>query len=150
MVFHKHKYITNREITPEDWVIAAAGKLEGTIKGCMPPHPSETILEQLERIWTILKHEWTQTVQPDTPRISPNPPPPPPPYPPCLHTIPSITHTCTTDNTLDLINGATSKGGDTSKGVTTNSGATSKGDDTNNSGSPSPAETFTLTCVPIQ
>ena len=46
-VFHKHKYITNPEITPEDRVIAAAGNLADTFKGRMLTHLSETILEQL-------------------------------------------------------------------------------------------------------
>ena len=55
-VFHKHKYITNADITTKDRVIAAAGNLEDTLKGGMPPHLSEKILEQLERIGTILKH----------------------------------------------------------------------------------------------
>ena len=36
-VFHKHKCITNLDITPEDQVIAATGKLAGALKGCMPP-----------------------------------------------------------------------------------------------------------------
>ena len=76
-VIHKHKYIANPDITPEERVIAAAGKLENTPKGCLTPHLSETILDQLERIGTILKHERAQTVHPNTPRIPPNPPPPP-------------------------------------------------------------------------
>ena len=76
-VFHKHKYITNPDITPEDRVIEAAGKLVDTLKGHMQPHFSETILEKLEHIGTILKHEQTHTVQPNMPRIPPNPPPPP-------------------------------------------------------------------------
>ena len=76
-VFHKHKYITNPDITPGDRVISAAGKLSDTLKGRMIPHLSETILEKLEHIGTTLKHERTHTVQPKTPRIPPNPPPPP-------------------------------------------------------------------------
>ena len=40
-VFHKHKYITNPDITTEDRVIAVAGKLVDTLKGCMSPHLSE-------------------------------------------------------------------------------------------------------------
>ena len=75
-VFHKHKYITNPDITSEDRVIAADGKLEDTLDGRMLPHLIETILEQLERIGTILNHEQTQTVHPNMPRIPPNPPPP--------------------------------------------------------------------------
>ena len=43
-VFHKHKHITNPEITTEDQFIAAAGKLVDDIKGCIPPHLSETTL----------------------------------------------------------------------------------------------------------
>ena len=43
-VFHKHKYITNPDITPEDRVIAAAGNLAETIKGCMLTNLSETVL----------------------------------------------------------------------------------------------------------
>ena len=76
-VFYKQKYITNPYITPEDRVIAAARNLVDNLKGCMTPHFSETILKQLERIGTILKHEQTQTVQPKTLRITPNLPPPP-------------------------------------------------------------------------
>ena len=147
-VFHKHKYITNPDITPESRVIAAAGNLSDTIKGCMPPHLSETILEKLKRIRIILKHEQTQTFHTNTLRIPPNPPPTPPTDPHRLHPIKSCTHTCTTENTLDIVNSATSKGGDTSKGATTNSGATSKGGDTPDSGSPSHTETFTPTGVP--
>ena len=44
MVLHKHKYITNPDVTLKDRVIAAAGKLADTLKGSMPPHLSETIL----------------------------------------------------------------------------------------------------------
>ena len=43
-VFHKHKYIANPDITPEDRVIAAAGKLEDAHKVRMPPHLIGTIL----------------------------------------------------------------------------------------------------------
>ena len=75
-VFHTHKYITNPDITPEDQVITASGKLAEELKGCMPPHLSETTLEQLERIRTILKKGWTQTVQKHPPRNPPTPPPP--------------------------------------------------------------------------
>ena len=74
----------------------------------------------------------------------------PPPDPPRLHPSTIHTGTCTTENPIELVNGATYKGGETSKGATTNSGATYKGGDTPNSGSPSPAETFTLTGGPTQ
>ena len=76
-VFHKHKYITNPDITYEDRVISAARKLADTLKGRMSPHLSETILNQLERIGTILKDERTQKVNTNTPRIPTNPTPPP-------------------------------------------------------------------------
>ena len=76
-VFHKHKYITNPDIKPEYRVIAAAGKLIDALKGRMPPHLSETTLDQLEHIGTILKDEQTQTVKPNPPRIPPNLPLPP-------------------------------------------------------------------------
>ena len=39
-VFHKHKYITNPDVTPKDRMIAAAGKLADKLKGRMPPHLS--------------------------------------------------------------------------------------------------------------
>ena len=65
-VIQKHKYITNPDITPKDRVIASAGKLADALKGCIPPHLSETTLKQLEHIRTILKHDQTQTVQPVT------------------------------------------------------------------------------------
>ena len=55
-VFHKHKYITNPDITPEDRVIEASRKLSKTLKGCMTTHLIETILEKLERIGTILNN----------------------------------------------------------------------------------------------
>ena len=71
-VFHKNKYITNLEFTPKDRVIAAARKLADTLKGRMPPHLSENILEKLERIRTILKHECTQTVHTNPPMIPPH------------------------------------------------------------------------------
>ena len=58
-VFHKHKYITNPDIIPKDRVIEEASKLSDNVKGHMRLHLSETILEQLERIGTILKHERT-------------------------------------------------------------------------------------------
>ena len=54
-VFHKHKYITNPDITPEERVIAATGILSEELKGCIPSHISETTLRQLEQIGTILK-----------------------------------------------------------------------------------------------
>ena len=54
-VFHKHKYITNPDITPKDRVISSAKKLADALKDHVYPHLSEISLEQLERIRTILK-----------------------------------------------------------------------------------------------
>ena len=54
-VFHKHKYITNHGVTPEDRVTSAEGKLADGLKGRMTHHLSETTLDQLELIVTILK-----------------------------------------------------------------------------------------------
>ena len=58
-VFHKHKYITNPSVTPEDHGMATAGKLEAERKGRMSAHLVEMDLQQLERLGTILKHGWT-------------------------------------------------------------------------------------------
>ena len=58
-VFHKHKYITNPSVTPEDHVIATAGKLAAELKGRMATHLGKTDLHQLERLGTILKQGWT-------------------------------------------------------------------------------------------
>ena len=76
-MFHKNKYITNTDITPEDQVISAAGQLTDELKGSMPPHLSETSLEQLDRIGTILKQGRTQMVQQHPPGNTPNTPTPP-------------------------------------------------------------------------
>ena len=47
-VFHKHKYITNPGVTPEDEVIATEGKLAAELKGRMANHLIKTELNQLE------------------------------------------------------------------------------------------------------
>ena len=39
-VFHKHKYITNPLVTPEECVVATPGKLAAKLKGCMATHLS--------------------------------------------------------------------------------------------------------------
>ena len=54
-VFHYYKYITNPSVTPEDRVISTAGKLVAELKGHIATHLSETDLQQLERLGTILK-----------------------------------------------------------------------------------------------
>ena len=61
-VFHKHKYITNPDVTTEDCVIASESKLEYELKGRMPPHLSKSTLDKLERIGTTLKKVWMQKV----------------------------------------------------------------------------------------
>ena len=55
-VFHKHKYITNPDVTPEDRVITAMGKLSQEIRGnSCNNHLSDTTLDQLTRLGEILK-----------------------------------------------------------------------------------------------
>ena len=44
-VFHKHKYITNPSVTPDDRVIGTSGKLAAELKGRMTNHLSETALK---------------------------------------------------------------------------------------------------------
>ena len=58
-VFHNHMYITNTNVTPEDRVMATAGKLAAKLKGCMANHFSEMVLKKLEQLGTILKQGWT-------------------------------------------------------------------------------------------
>ena len=76
-VFHKQKYITNPDITPKDRVISSEGKSADALKGCMPPHRSDTTLKQLERIRTIPKKGRIQTVHQNPPGNPPTTPPPP-------------------------------------------------------------------------
>ena len=54
-VFHKHKYLTNPGVTPEDRVIAAMGKLSQELGGKKTNHLSETTLDQLTSLGEILK-----------------------------------------------------------------------------------------------
>ena len=54
-VFHKHKYIANPGVTPEERVMATAGKLVADIKGRIVIQLREMALQQLERLGTILK-----------------------------------------------------------------------------------------------
>ena len=54
-VFHKHKYLTNPGVTPEDQVIAAMGKLCQELGGKKTNHLSETALDQLTSLGEILK-----------------------------------------------------------------------------------------------
>ena len=71
-VFHNHNYITNPRVTPEDHVVATAGKLVAELKGRMATHLSETALQQLEQLGTIIKQGWThQDNQPRNPPLAP-------------------------------------------------------------------------------
>ena len=55
-VFQKHKYITNPDVTPEDRVITAMGKLSQEIRGnACNNQLSDTTLDQLTRLGEILK-----------------------------------------------------------------------------------------------
>ena len=58
-IFHKHKYITNPGVIPEDRVMATSGKLAAELKGRMANHFSEMVLKKLEQLGTILKQGWT-------------------------------------------------------------------------------------------
>ena len=54
-VFHKHKYITNTDVTPEDRVIAAMGSMSKERKRNPPDPLSDTTLEQLTTLGNTLK-----------------------------------------------------------------------------------------------
>ena len=54
-VFHKHKYITNPGVTPDDQGIAAMGKLSQELGGKKNNHLSKTTLDQLTSLGKILK-----------------------------------------------------------------------------------------------
>ena len=47
-VFHKHKYITNPSVTPEEPAMATSVKLAAELKGHMATNLSKTALHQLE------------------------------------------------------------------------------------------------------
>ena len=46
-VLHKHKYISNPSMTPEDSAIVAAGKLAEALKWHMPQHLQELSPDKL-------------------------------------------------------------------------------------------------------
>ena len=54
-IFHKHKYISNPLVTPEDAVVAAAGKLANLISGHMPHQLSETSIDELTCLGSIFQ-----------------------------------------------------------------------------------------------
>ena len=49
-VFHKHKYISTPAVTPEDAVIAAAGRLVEALKGNLPHNLGKSSLDELTRL----------------------------------------------------------------------------------------------------
>ena len=53
--FHNHKHISNPDMTPADWVIAAACALVDLLKTNGPNSLSDTSLTQLECLGSILK-----------------------------------------------------------------------------------------------
>ena len=56
-VFHKHNYITNHDVTPEDRVIAAMDRMSHEPKENPPEHLIKTTLEQLTTLGNILKQK---------------------------------------------------------------------------------------------
>ena len=52
-VFHKHKYLTNPSVAPEDVVIDAANNLANALKNQMPQHLQSTSLQALAGIQDI-------------------------------------------------------------------------------------------------
>ena len=56
-VFHKHKYISNPDVTPADRIIAAAGALAKLLTGNLPQSLNDTSLTHMERLGSILKPE---------------------------------------------------------------------------------------------
>ena len=62
-VFHKHKYITNPDVTLEYRVIAAMDKMSQELKVNPPDHLSDTTLEQLTTLGNILKLKSADTYE---------------------------------------------------------------------------------------
>ena len=56
-VFHKHKYLTNPGVTPEDRFIVAMGKLSQELGGKKTNNLSETTLDQLTSLGKFTKNE---------------------------------------------------------------------------------------------
>ena len=67
---HPHKYISNPSVTPEDAIMAAAGKLATLIKGHMTHQLSETLLDELTHLGSIFKQALAAEPEP-----SADPPP---------------------------------------------------------------------------
>ena len=56
-MFHKHKYITNTDVTPYYRVIVAMDRMSKELKENLPEHLNDTILEQLTTLGNILKQK---------------------------------------------------------------------------------------------
>ena len=85
-VFHKNKYITNPDVTPEDRVISEMYRMSQELKENPPEHLSDTTLEQLMTLGDILKQKNKYECGLPAPHHLPNPPffsqPPVPPLTP--------------------------------------------------------------------
>ena len=73
-VLHKHKYITNPDVTPEDRVIAEMDRMSQELKENPPEHISNTTLEQLTTLGNILKQKIKYECGLPTPHRLPTPP----------------------------------------------------------------------------
>ena len=56
-LFHKHKYISNQNVTPADAFIAAAENLALALKGTIPACLQQSPLEELMRLSEVLSEE---------------------------------------------------------------------------------------------
>ena len=54
-VFHKHKYITNPDVTPEYRIITEMDSLSQELKVNLPEHLSKATLEKLTKLGNILR-----------------------------------------------------------------------------------------------
>ena len=54
-IFHKHKYISNPDVTPANRIIAAARDLAKLLKVNLPQSLNDTSLTHLDRLGSILK-----------------------------------------------------------------------------------------------
>ena len=73
-VFHKHKYISNPTVTPEDSVIAAIENLTATLKNNSPA-PTFFPLNEITRLITILADTMETTTAHPVKPLQPAPPP---------------------------------------------------------------------------
>jgi len=71
-VFHKHKYISTPAVTPEDAVIAAAGRLAEALKGNLPHKLGESSLDELTRLGMLFGQSRCSTCTRQSSPTSPN------------------------------------------------------------------------------